>query len=140
MDGLRINDTITIPEAELEWRFLPTGGPGGQHANRSATRAEVVFDLGASTTFEDDIKMRMLEQLGNRAPGGVVTVAEDSSRSQWRNRQGARARLAALLRDAMRVEPMRRPTRPSRAARRRRLEDKRRRSHKKQMRRRPEEE
>lgn len=137
---LRVSDAITIREGELEWRFLPSGGPGGQHANRSSTRAEVVFDLGASAAFDDDVKQRMLARLGGRAPGGVVTVREDSSRSQWRNRQTARARLADLLRDAMRVDSPRRPTKPSRAAKRRRLEQKKRRSDKKRLRRRPEEE
>ena len=140
MDDLRVTDAITIPEGEIEWRFLPSGGPGGQHANRSATRAELVFDLGASAAFDPDVKERVLAHLGGRAPGGVVTVREDSSRSQWRNRQKARARLAELLRDGMRVEATRRPTKPSRAAKRRRLEDKRHTSEKKQLRKRPEEE
>jgi ribosome-associated protein len=135
---LRITDTIAIPEDELEWRFTPSGGPGGQHANRSATRAEVRFDLVSSTAFGDDLKERMIPRLGARISGGIVTVREDASRSQWRNRQRARARLAELLREAMRIERPRRPTRPSRAAKRRRLEAKRRRSETKRLRRAPE--
>jgi ribosome-associated protein len=135
---LRVTDDITIPEGELDWRFLPSGGPGGQHANRSATRAELRFDLRKSSVFDIDLRDRMLSRLGRRAPEGVVTVAEDASRSQWRNRQRARARLAELLRDAMRVEPPRRPTKPGRAAARRRLEAKRRRSDTKRLRKKPE--
>ena len=138
MDNLRVTDTITIPEAELAWRFLPSGGPGGQHANRSATRAELVFDLGTSAAFDKEMKERMLARLGGRAPGGVVRVREDSSRSQWRNRQRARARLADLLRDGMRADAPRRSTKPSRAAKRRRLEDKRHRSETKHLRKKPE--
>jgi ribosome-associated protein len=138
MDDLRVTDTITVPAGELEWRFTPSGGPGGQHANRSSTRAEVTFDLAASDAIAEDVKARMLERLGGRAPGGLITVGEDSSRSQWRNRQKARSRLAELLRDAMKVERPRRRTRPSRAAKRRRLDEKRRRSEKKQLRRKPE--
>lgn len=138
MDDVRVTDAITIPGAELEWRFLPSGGPGGQHANRSATRAELIFDLAGSGAFDVDVKERMLARLGARASRGVVTVGEDSSRSQWRNRQLAKARLADLLRRAMRTEAPRRPTKPGRAARRRRLEDKKRRSAKKRLRRRPE--
>lgn len=135
---LRVTDEITIPNAELEWRFLPTGGPGGQHANRSATRAELIFDLGTSGAFDEDTKQHVLARLGGRAPGGVVTVREDASRSQWRNRQRARARLVRLLREAMRRERPRRPTKPSRDATRRRLDAKRRRGETKRLRRRPE--
>ena len=137
---LPVTETITIPEAELVWRFAPSGGPGGQHANRSATRAELSFDLKASSVFDDQTKQRMLARLGNRAAGGTVSVREDSSRSQWRNRQMARKRLVRLLGDAMRVEQPRRPTRPTRNARRKRLEDKKRRGDTKRLRRRPEKE
>lgn len=138
MDDLRITDDISIPAAELEWRFVTSGGPGGQHANRSATRAELIFDLGSSRAFSDDVKHRMLDALRGETVDGVLTVGEGSSRSQWRNRQKARARLAEMLRAAMRPKPSRKPTKPSRAAKRRRLRDKRRRSEKKRLRRPPE--
>lgn len=138
MDDLRITDDISIPAAELEWRFVTSGGPGGQHANRSATRAELIFDLGSSRAFSDDVKHRMLDALRDETVDGVLTVGEGSSRSQWRNRQKARARLAEMLRAAMRPKPSRKPTKPSRAAKRRRLRDKRRRSEKKRLRRPPE--
>jgi len=137
MANLHVND-ITIPESELEWSFSTSGGPGGQHANRSATRAELRFDLGASPAVPDALRSTMLERLGNRAVGGVVTVTADDSRSQWRNRQLARRRLADLLSDSMRRPRQRRPTTTPRAAKRRRLEDKKRRGELKQQRRPPE--
>jgi ribosome-associated protein len=137
MNDLRVTPEITIPEAELEWRFSTSGGPGGQHANRSATRAELVFDLSASVAFPAEVKAVAIEKLAGRAKGGVVVVTADSSRSQWRNRQAARRRLAELLASAVRVERPRRPTAPGRAARRRRLDDKRRRSDTKRLRRKP---
>ena len=136
-EPLPIGEHIVIPAAELEWRFDPSGGPGGQHANKASTRAEVRFDLGASPSIPEPLKERMLQRLGGRAPGGIVTVVADDSRSQWRNRATARRRLAALLTDALRAPRKRRPTRPSRASRRRRLEAKRRKSETKRLRRRP---
>jgi len=135
---LRVTSDVEIPGEELTWRFETTGGPGGQHANRSHTRAELRFDLGASDVFDAELKERILARLGRRVHDGVVTVAADEQRSQWRNRQMARRRLAELLRGAM-VEPKeRKPTGPSRTARRRRLERKRARGTIKRLRRPPE--
>jgi len=124
-EPLRVAPGLVIPADELRWRFDTTGGPGGQHANRSATRAELTFDLAGSPSVADDLRRRLLERLGPRAPGGLVRVAADESRSQWRNRQTARRRLAALLAEALRVPRRRRPTRPTAASRLRRLADKR---------------
>ena len=127
-----------IPDDELEWRFSTSGGPGGQHANRTASRAELRFDITTSRAFDSASKDRILSRLGDRAPGGVVTIVADDTRSQWRNRQIARARLDDLLDAALRPPPPpRRKTRPSRAARERRLSDKRAQSRRKQQRRRP---
>ena len=137
-DDLVIDDDITIPESELDWRFETSGGPGGQHANRSATRAVLTFDLGASDAVGDDDKQRILKKLGGRAVDGIITVAVGESRSQWRNRQMARARLVDLLREARRTSKRRRPTRPTRASVRRRVENKRRRSEIKKLRKPPE--
>lgn len=135
MDNLKISDTITIPFDELGWTFSPTGGPGGQHANRSSTRAELRFDVGASRAFDDESRDRLLSRL---ALGGVVTVIVDETRSQWRNRQIARQRLADRIREALKPDPpKRRPTKPSRAARRRRADEKRARSHTKSLRKPP---
>ena len=137
MDDLRVSDDVLIPERELEWRFSTSGGPGGQHANRSATRAELRFDVVRSTALSDDDRRRMLAGLRGRARDGVVSVVVDESRSQWRNRQLARARLARLLQDSLRQRRSRVATRPSPAAHRRRLDAKRRRGDIKRQRRRP---
>jgi len=128
---------MVIPAAELHWRFDTSGGPGGQHANKAATRVELSFDLAASPSVADNLRIRMLERLGRRARNGVVTVLVDQSRSQWRNRAIALRRMTRLLREASRTERPRRMTRPTRASRARRLEAKRRRSETKRLRRRP---
>ncbi len=128
---------ITVPPDELQWRFDTSGGPGGQHANKSATRVELSWDLGASTTVPDDLRKRMLSRLGSRAANGVVTVTAGDTRSQWRNRAIARHRMEEILTDAMRIDPHRIPTGMPSAARRRRLERKRRRAEIKKGRRAP---
>lgn len=129
---------LVIPPGELRWHFDTAGGPGGQHANRAATRVELSFDLGASPAIPETLRRRLLERLGPRPAGGVIRLVVDESRSQWRNRQIARRRLAALLAEALRVPRPRRPTRPGPAARLRRLADKRHLSEVKRRRRRPE--
>lgn len=136
MDDLAVGG-YRIPAGELEWKFDPSGGPGGQHANRASSRVELSFDLQTSAAFPDDLRDRMVAKLASRAPRGVVRVVAADSRSQWRNRQVARRRLATLLEEAMRRPRARRPTKPGRAARERRLEEKRRRSQKKAGRRPP---
>ncbi|MEX1005355.1 MAG: alternative ribosome rescue aminoacyl-tRNA hydrolase ArfB [Acidimicrobiia bacterium] len=123
----------TIPSAELDWRFSTSGGPGGQHANRSNTRADLIFDLQATEAFPADLHQRLLTRLGS----DPLTVSVSDSRSQFRNRMLARARLKELLTDAMKEPKRRRPTKPSRSAKRKRLEDKRARSEKKRLRRDP---
>ncbi len=137
-EPLAVGHLFTIPAAELRWRFDPSGGPGGQHANRSSTRAEVSFDLAASPSVPDDLRERMLARLRTASAGGVVSVSVDDTRSQWRNRSLARRRLAEMLVDAARTPKRRRATMPSAASRRRRLERKRRRAETKRLRRGPE--
>lgn len=128
----------TVPASELEWSFSPSGGPGGQHANRSHTRAELRFDLASSPSFPPELRRRMIDRLGSRAVDGVVVISVDESRSQWRNRAIAKRRLAELLAGSVRIPRRRRPTQPTRASRRRRVEGKRARSEVKRLRRRPE--
>jgi ribosome-associated protein len=137
---LVVSEGLEIPAAELQWRFGPSGGPGGQHANKAATRAELIFDLANSAAVPEEVKRVMVPNLGKRAPGGVITVVADDSRSQWRNRAIARERLAGLLRDAARRRRRRIATPLPAAARRRRLLRKRRRAETKGLRRRPESE
>ena len=122
-----------IPDSELQWRFGPSGGPGGQHANKSSTRAELTFNIESSRTFEDEMRERLTEKLGIE-----VRITEDGSRSQSTNRKRAVRRLHAVLEEAARPDPpKRRPTRPSRSARRRRLDEKRARGERKQSRKPP---
>jgi len=132
--ALQIGRHFTIPAAELQWRFDPSGGPGGQHANKSSTRAELAWDLAASPSLPEDLRERMIERLGGRAPGGIVTVSVDDTRSQWRNRAIARRRLTEILTDAAKKPKTRIGTRPSRAAKGRRLEAKRQRGEVKRLR------
>lgn len=134
MAELRINRSCTIDESELSWRFTTSGGPGGQHANRAATRAEVTFDIDASQSLSDEQRRRLRDRFGS-----VVAVAADEERSQTRNREIARNRLRERLAQALKPTRARRPTRPTRASKQRRLDAKRRRGHLKRQRRSPDE-
>ena len=135
MDDLRVGDGIVIPAAELNWRFDTSGGPGGQHANKSATRAELSFDVESSAALDHEQKERITQHL----QAHIVVVQADDSRSQWRNRQTARRRLGVILAEALRPPPpQRRPTKPTRASRERRMAQKRARAETKRLRRRPE--
>ncbi len=125
---------FTIPGRELSWEFGTSGGPGGQHANKASTRAELSWTIEESEALPADVKQRVSSALTNRITHGVLTVGSDDSRSQWRNRSIARKRMADLIAEAARPAKTRRPTKPSRSARRRRLEAKRRRSETKQLR------
>lgn len=131
-DGLHIGQGVTIPLDEIELRASRSGGPGGQHANVTASRVEAVFDVRASTALPAAIGDRIAGRLGPR----VTAVAQDA-RGQARNRVIALERLRARLAEAAAPRKRRRPTRPGRAARDRRLADKRRRSERKRQRRRP---
>jgi ribosome-associated protein len=135
---IRVSEHLVVPGDELRWRFDTSGGPGGQHANKASTRVELSWELAASEAVSDRLRRRLLERLGKRATGGVVTIIVGDTRSQWRNRSIARHRLEETLVEAMRVDPDRIPTRTPPAARRRRLENKRRRSETKRTRRPPE--
>jgi ribosome-associated protein len=131
VEGLRITRSVCIPLDELEVRTGPSGGPGGQHANRAHTRVEVRFDAAASPSLGPVQRSRVVAKLGS-----VVRVVADDERSQARNRALALERLAARLAGALHVDPPRRPSRPSRGAVERRLDAKRRQSQRKQERRR----
>jgi len=122
VDGLRITRSLVIPEAELRWRFSASGGPGGQHANTSNTRAEVRFDVAGSPSLGPRQRARLLSALGPE-----IRVTASDERSQTRNRALALERLRARMVDALRVEWPRRPTRPSTGSKHRRLDDKKRR-------------
>ena len=133
-DVLQVTADCAIDVGELVWRFTPSGGPGGQHANRASTRAEVTFDVASSPSLDERQRQRLLDRLGP-----AVVVAADDERSQLRNRRLAQDRLRRRLADALRVEPHRRPTRPTRGSVERRLQAKRQRAVLKRGRRRQEE-
>lgn len=134
-DDLRVDSRHVIPEGELGWTFSPSGGPGGQHANRSNTRAILSFDVLASVAFSGVEKERLDLALPHN--DGVLVVTVDESRSQWRNRQIARKRLADQIAEALRPRPTRTATRVPRRAHERRLKEKRARAERKRDRRPP---
>jgi ribosome-associated protein len=131
-EELRINDRLSLPLAEIELRTSRSSGPGGQHANVTASRVEAVFDVEASQALDEDSKRRIRARLGP-----VVRATAQDTRSQARNRELALERLGARLASALVVQRPRRPTGPTGAARRRRLDAKRRRGEVKRSRRRP---
>jgi ribosome-associated protein len=131
-DPLRIDRSLAIPLAEIELRASRSSGPGGQHANVTASRIEAVFDVAASEALSDVQRERILARLGPR----VTAIAQDT-RSQTRNRELALQRLRERLAGALVVQRARRDTKPSRGARERRLTKKRQRSDVKRDRRRP---
>jgi len=127
---VRVTSSLRIPVSELQFRFTPSGGPGGQHANKVATRVELRFDVAGSPSLGPHQRARLIERLGPE-----VRVVADDERSQLRNRQLAVERLRERLAAALRIEKARRPTRPTRGAKERRLADKRRLSERKRARR-----
>jgi ribosome-associated protein len=135
MDGesIRVTRSVAIPRAEIELRFSRSSGPGGQHAQKTESRVEAVFDVEASTALTEVQKRRVLAKAGP-----VLRAIAQDERSQWRNRELAVERLVAALREALRVERRRVKTKPSKAARERRLEEKRHRGATKRLRRPPE--
>lgn len=137
-DLLPINERLSLPYSELQFRFTTGGGPGGQHVNKTATRVTLLFDVANSPSLDEATRGCLLDRLANRLDRrGVLHIDVQESRSQWQNRETAIARLQAVLAEALIEKPERRPTRPSRRARENRLDEKRRRSAIKQARRRP---
>ncbi|MET8581138.1 alternative ribosome rescue aminoacyl-tRNA hydrolase ArfB [Streptomyces collinus] len=124
-----IRGSVSLPEAELAWRFSRSSGPGGQHVNTSDSQVELRFDLAATEALPAVWKERALQRLSGRLVDGVVVVRSSEHRSQWRNRETAAVRLAALLAEATAPPPKpRRPTRVPRGINERRLRQKKERS------------
>ena len=137
-DLITITDHLSIPLGELVFRFSRSGGPGGQHANRSETRVELLFDVGRSPSLTDTQRKRILAELSRLIDKeSMLHLTSDESRSQHQNREATIARFRVLLQSALRPRKKRHPTRPSRASKARRMEAKRRQSAKKRDRRRP---
>lgn len=133
---IQVTETITIDDDELEESFIRASGPGGQNVNRVATAVELRFDVDASPGLSAGVRARLKRLAGNRMTNnGVLVIKAERFRSQERNREDARERLIALIRQAA-VEPRPRiRTRPSKAAKERRLRNKKERSETKQRRR-----
>jgi ribosome-associated protein len=129
---LHVRPGISIPLDEVEVRATRSSGPGGQHANVTASRVEATFDVGASAALTEDQKRRVMARCGP-----VVRAVAQDTRSQRRNRDLALERLAGRLARALAVQRQRKATRPTRAAKERRLQQKRRRSETKRLRGRP---
>jgi ribosome-associated protein len=129
-ESIRVNSRIAVPLTEVAVRTSRSSGPGGQHAQKTETRVEVVFDVLASEVLTDAQKERVVGCVGP-----VLRAVAQDERSQARNRELALERLAAQLRDALRVRRARRPTKPTHAAVERRIGEKRRRGQTKRLRR-----
>ena len=135
---LYINDNLTIPGRELWAAASLSGGPGGQHVNKVSSRITLYWQIVASTAVTDEQRDRIMHRLASRiSTDGVLQVTSDTHRSQHRNRELAREKLADLIVNALKIQPKRVPTRMSRGVRRRRLNSKRRRGLVKQLRRAP---
>jgi ribosome-associated protein len=135
---LRVTDDVVLPANALAWRFSRSSGPGGQGVNTADSRVELVVDLAEAPGIPDDARDRLLARVPGLVGGTRASVTASEHRSQRRNREAARRRLATLLREALAPDPpARQARRPSRGARLRRMEDKRRRSERKALRRSP---
>jgi ribosome-associated protein len=133
---LVVTPALTVPGGELRWRFSRSSGPGGQGVNTTDSRVELSWELGSSAVLTPSTLDRLREVLAGRLVDDALVVVASEHRSQLRNREAARMRLAATVRAALAPPPPpRRATRPTAGARRRRLEDKRRRSETKRLRR-----
>jgi ribosome-associated protein len=131
-ESIRVTRSVVLPLAEVELRFSRSSGPGGQHANTTETRVEAVLDVESTTALTERQRRRVLAKAGRT----LRAVAQDE-RSQSRNRELAVQRLVEQLREALKVERRRVPTKPTQASRERRLESKKRRSETKKLRRTP---
>jgi len=130
--AIDVQPSLTIPDAELTERFTASGGPGGQHANKAATRVELTWNIQESQVLSFRQQVTLLEHFGP-----VLRVVVDDERSQLRNREIAEARLAGRVRTALTPEKKRRATKPTKGSQRRRVENKRKNSQRKQLRKRP---
>ena len=135
MAHIRINRRLSIPRSELDFQASRSGGPGGQHANTTASRIQLRWNVDASPSLTDRRRQLIRSRLGNRIDSsGVLQITVDTHRSQHQNREEAVERFAELVRGALQPRKKRKQTRPTRASKERRLEKKKRRGRKKELR------
>ena len=126
--AIRITDHISLDEREIEESFVRSSGPGGQNVNKLSTAVQLRFDVRRSPSLPNDVAVRLMQLAGSRlTKDGVIIITAQSHRTQERNRQDARDRLVALIRQAAVVPVKRRKTKPTRASREKRIESKKRR-------------
>lgn len=136
---LEVTRSLTVPGAELIWRFSRSGGPGGQGVNTTDSRVELGVNILTLSTLSPAQRERLLDLMHSRVVDGVITVVSSETRSQLRNRRAARSRMAAMLRSALLTEMrQRRPTAATKGSHRRRLDSKKKRGQVKSLRKRPE--
>jgi ribosome-associated protein len=135
---LEVVPGLTLPAAELEWRFSRSSGPGGQHVNTSDSRVQLTWSVGDSAVLSDSQRDQLVTRLGRRLVSGRITITVSEQRSQLRNRETALENLGEVVRAALAPPPpIRRATKPTRGSTRRHLAGKKRRSETKQQRQRP---
>ncbi len=137
-DDLKINGKVTIPAAELQWTTSRSGGPGGQHVNKTNSKVTLEWNVDESSALSDVKKARIKSRLSNRITSdGLLKISASASRSQKANLEDARERMANLIREAMKVSKPRKKTKPSKRAKRKRLDNKKRRGDLKKSRKKP---
>jgi ribosome-associated protein len=135
---VRVSRSVTIPNNELEFAYVRSGGPGGQHANKTSTKVELTWNVESSRALGPRQRARLLDNLGRRVePSGVIRLRSDRHRSQLRNKEDVLERLRDMVAAGLKVKKARVATGPTEGAKRKRLDQKRRRSEVKQARRRP---
>jgi ribosome-associated protein len=135
-NAIPITEILQIPLSEIEFRFSPSRGPGGQHVNRAHTRVTLIFNVASSPSLDEPTREKLFQELASRLDSqGVLQVTVQDSRSQSQNRQTAVDRFAALIREALIEKPERVPTKPSGKVKQKRLDDKKKQSQRKEERR-----
>jgi ribosome-associated protein len=132
---IAISESVEIPMSEIDFQFSPSRGPGGQHVNRSNTRATLLFDVAKSPSLDEQTRKHLLQELDSRLDKqGVLHITSQDTRSQTRNREAAIARFVAIMSEALEEKPERVATKPSKQANQKRVDDKRKHGHRKEER------
>jgi ribosome-associated protein len=134
-DLIQIDNQVSIPRSELDFRYSRSSGPGGQHVQKSSTRVELLFDVAHSPSLDPEQQARVMKRLASYVDAeGILHLVSQSERSQYRNREEVVGRFQALMRQALKRRKRRKPTKPTAGSQERRLERKKRRGEKKKRR------